>query len=70
MVRAKFRCASVTKDEYGDELVVLRPVLGGADNAEWSKATPAGKVELTVTADGARGKFEPGRDYVLTFEPA
>jgi hypothetical protein len=39
-------------------------------NFEWSKATPSGYVELTITNEAAFSAFEVGAEYLLTFEPA
>lgn len=39
-------------------------------NFEWSKYTPSGYIELTVSNPDAFGKFEVGSEYLLTFEPA
>lgn len=40
------------------------------DNREWSKWTPSGYVEMTVTNPAAFERFEPGKNYLLTFEEA
>jgi hypothetical protein len=29
-----------------------------------------GSLEMTITAEGAQGKFVPGKDYFLDFTPA
>ena len=39
-------------------------------NFEWSQATPSGYVELTITNEAAFSKFEPGTEYLLTFDVA
>lgn len=39
-------------------------------NHEWSKATPYGYVELAITQPEAFSRFEPGKEYMLTFEEA
>ncbi len=52
--------------EEGDHTVKLRPV-GGPGNEEWSKATPAGSVELTITNPAALSFFVLGGEYVATF---
>lgn len=69
MIRAKFRCYSVT--DLGDsEQVVLTAVNGTeGDNAQWSKWTPMGRLEMTINNPGARGKFKVGEYYFLDFTP-
>lgn len=53
--------------------VSLAPVFGtfgdGKDNETWSKYTPNGKLEMTITNPDAIGQFEIGRAYFLTFDP-
>lgn len=66
MIRAKFKCTSVTKHEGGSETVRMQPVTSGSDeNKSWSKYTPCGVLEMTITAEGAVGKFQPGAEYYL-----
>lgn len=38
-------------------------------NVQWSKYTPSGKIELTITAEGAQSFFEDnlGKDVPLLF---
>lgn len=68
---AKFRCTSVKKIEGGQEVVEMSPVTSGSDdNKTWSKYTPCGSLSMTITAEGAVGHFEPGRQYFLDFTPA
>lgn len=54
----------------GNLRVTLLPVVRPTDdNVEWSKYTPSGKIEITVTADGAQEFFEQnlGKDVPITF---
>lgn len=39
-------------------------------NVDWSKYTPSGKIELSITAEAAGAAFEAavGRDVAITFE--
>ncbi len=68
-MRAKFMCMSVSKDAYENETVTLAPVYGkdGSANASWAKATPSGRIELTISNPKAQGHFVPGRDYFVDF---
>lgn len=50
------------------ESVKLSPVCGGQTSAEdnsFSKATPGGKLELTVDNPSVKGFFKPGRKYYI-----
>lgn len=51
-VRAKFYVAGVNLQTWG-ATIVLQAVSRGARNADWSSATPSGKIELTVTNPAA-----------------
>lgn len=80
-VQAMFYVASISKHASGGDptmSVVLMPVTrnvtteaGGYEspNVQWSKYTPGGKIELTITAEGAQSFFEEnlGKDVPLTF---
>lgn len=76
-VRAKFRCQSVTHlttASPGDVAahITFFPVYedGSGKNASWSKYTPNGKLEMTVTNPDAIAAFELGKSYYLDFTPA
>lgn len=66
---AKFKCATVSRDEYQTETAKFRAATGPGNEA-WSKFTPHGELTITITNPAAQGRFVPGEDYVLTFEPA
>lgn len=71
-ILAKMKCESVTKlDGSGCDQVSLRAVYeaDGQDNKSWSAATPAGQASLTISNPTARGAFEEGKFYMITFEP-
>ena len=79
IVRARFWVQSVTKKAAAKgqftTSVELAPVIrstgqpGDGQNVDWSKFTPSGKIELTVSAEGAQGWFEDriGEDIAITF---
>lgn len=76
-VRAKFQCQSVNHiltHSPGDQTAILTfaPVYdnGKGENATWSKYTPQGKLEMTVTNPAAVAAFEVGKSYYLDFTPA
>lgn len=73
-VIAKFMCTKIVAHAAGHHEIELHAVKGGAgedaENERFWKATPAGKVELTIDAEGAAKQFEPGAHYFLTFEKA
>ena len=64
---AKFKCESVTRNTYGQEVVQLTAATGPG-NETWSKYTPSGDMTIAVTNPDVQGKFEPGDHYLLTFE--
>jgi hypothetical protein len=74
MVTAKFKVHAVTKYGEGDNeyrQVHLLPVYSSdptSPNYSWSKWTPSGKMEMTITNPGAFKQFEVGGDFLLTFE--
>ncbi len=67
-VRAKFSCATVTKDSSKNETVTLQAVSDDVNKA-WSRWTPGGQLSLTISEEGAQGHFEPGRCYYLDISP-
>lgn len=70
-VSARFFVASILKTASDSLAVTLLPVVRPTnDNIEWSKYTPSGKLEMNVTADGARAWFEDrlGKDVAITFD--
>ena len=71
MIRAKFKCSFVAKDFYGNETVSLFPVYASdGPNLAWSKATPCGKLDMTISNPDAQGKFVPGEEYFLDLTEA
>jgi len=76
-VRAKFRCQLINHLATGSANdvaahITLFPVYedGSGENASWSKYTPNGKMEMTVTNPAAIAAFEMGKAYYLDFTPA
>lgn len=73
---AKFMCQGIlsqhtTNPEDVQAKVILHAVYGnGEENKEWSKYTPAGNIDLTVTTESAANFFEIGAEYYLEFKPA
>lgn len=74
MIRAKFRCMSVTKHEGNpqSEIVKLCASNGKKDtaNAQWAKWTPCGTLDMTINNPDAQGKLEPGKHYFLDIAEA
>jgi hypothetical protein len=76
-VRAKFYVSEVkhvgTPGSEPCATIVMAPVFGsygdGKDNESWSKYTPSGKLEMTVTNPGAIDQFAVGQAYYLDFTP-
>jgi hypothetical protein len=68
MVRAKFKCSMVSQYEGGSKKYEFWAVYG-EDSKPWAKATPNGKLEITIDNPDAQ-KFEVGKEYYLDFSPA
>lgn len=68
-LKAKFHCDHVIHQNGGGRAALLYPV-AGPENASFSKWTPAGKLEITVTNPDAKDFFEPGKCYFLDIIPA
>ena len=75
-VRAKFYVQEVRFVHQQDPnaccaIVKLAAVYGnGKGNEDWSKWTPQGSVEMTITNPDAVAAFELGASYFLEFTPA
>lgn len=61
---------AVTRSETKSEIVELRAVYEGDANKNWAKWTPNGHLSMTISQDGAQGRFEPGKEYFLDITPA
>lgn len=74
-VRAKFWVSSInrtspTSNEIANvATIVMHPVFGDGDepNADWSKYTPTGKIEMTITNPDAIDQFDLGGEYYVDF---
>lgn len=69
-VRAKFVCNRVTDSpEYEQKLVGFTPVIEGSEeNKSFSKYTPAGSAELSISYETqAANFFEEGKEYYVDF---
>lgn len=76
-VRAKFFVSSIkhvgTPGSEPYAQIELAPVFGtygdGKDNESWSKYTPSGKIEMSVTNPAAIEAFAVGKAYYVDFTP-
>lgn len=76
-IRCKFYCSEVAQTKWGHgegaldaERVKLSAVYDSTDaNKAWSKATPSGQLEVTITNPEAMGQFKPGKAYFLDVTP-
>ncbi|MBT9370288.1 hypothetical protein [Rhizobium sp. CSW-27] len=76
-VRAKFFVSDIRHSEVPGAdpyaLVTLMPVYGsygdGKDNESWSRWTPSGQVQMSITNPKAIDAFEKGKAYYLDFTP-
>jgi hypothetical protein len=67
--RAKFRCNWV-RDHGDNKLVQLGVVYSkvqGTEDADFTKATPSGHIEMQVDNPAAAVQFKPGRFYYVDF---
>jgi len=72
-LRLKMKLGNVTSYEPAEpggrmEAYSLHAVFGEA-NKPWSKFTPSGRLDFTVTNPDAE-RLEVGREYFVTLEPA
>lgn len=67
-VKAKFVCTEVRSTQHGDTVTMNPVVSGSKENAEFYKHTPGGQVQLSTVNPALKGFFEPGLEYVVTFE--
>ena len=69
-IKAKFKCYDVTPTTWGSFAVSFGAVSGTeGENADYSKATPSGNLNMTVDKDTLAAKeFVRGQDYYLTFD--
>jgi hypothetical protein len=75
-VQAKVRCIANSAPQWDSagttRIARFTPVYDSDPahpNFEWSQATPAGYIELSITNPAAVAAFEVGAEYLLTFEP-
>jgi len=69
-VRAKFVCTGIQDSpEYENKTVYFSPVISGSEeNKSFSKYTPAGSAQLTISYETeASNFFEDGKEYYLDF---
>jgi hypothetical protein len=71
-VRAKFRCESIEYFNYGGREVCFDAIYddGTPENQRFSKATPSGRLTMTVDNPAAAEFFTLGKEYYLDFTEA
>jgi hypothetical protein len=50
--------------------VTLQPVYDDGKNSEWSKWTPSGQLQMTITNPAAYEQFKLGQAYFVDLTPA
>lgn len=78
MLRAKFRVDSITYHKASDgqteqEQIRLTAVYSDdpeSENAKWSRWTPSGVLEMTITNPDAFGKVSNGHEFFVDLTPA
>jgi hypothetical protein len=73
-VSARFKCAEIKHVDVGPAAscatITFQAAYGdGKGNESWSKATPSGKLEMTVTNPAAIEAFRVGKTFQLEFTP-
>ena len=72
-MKAKFYVKRVIRTSQHDQLSLEAVTMGNTgpdglnENNSFSKWTPSGSLEMTVTNPALLGTFEPGREYYLDF---
>jgi len=71
MIKAKFQCNSVVDLGYA-KTARFNAIYGTeGENADYSKATPNGNIDITVDKETkAAEDFQRGKIYYVTFEEA
>lgn len=74
MVRAKFHCSEITKQQNSDGYgIKLTPVYSDNpqhENKAFWDATPCGEISMFITNPAAAGAFELGAEYYVDFTKA
>jgi hypothetical protein len=60
----------VSEKQVTQVQVTLQPVYDDGANSQWSKYTPSGQLQLTITNPEAYKQFELGKAYFVDFSPA
>jgi len=69
IVKAKFKCNAVTSFEHSKRAEFYAVYGTDGENSDFSKATPAGVLDLTIDeSTPAINFFQPGKNYSLTLE--
>ena len=69
MVRAKFKVVETRRVDYGSgvqEVIKMAPA-SGEGNESWSKWTPSGSIEMSITNPDAVAQLELGKHYYVDF---
>ena len=71
-IQCKFRCGTVAQIDQGTTTIeqVKLHAVSGKENEPWSKWTPTGTFEITITNPDAKGAFVPGKNYLLEITEA
>lgn len=68
-VRCKFSCEKVERYASQENITLNAVTDGNAEDNSYSKYTPSGKLELSVTNEAVFGFFQPGKKYYLDVTP-
>lgn len=70
-VVAKFKVASVAETSSDHRNVTMAAVYSSDpahENYSWSKWTPSGSINMSITNPEAFNQFEAGAEYMVTFK--
>lgn len=72
MIRAKFKVVETRQVDYGSgkQEVVKLSAASGEGNETWSKWTPSGSIEMSITNPDAVNQLELGKHFFVDFTPA
>ena len=68
-VKAKFEVVEVRHTNYG-EVIILQPRydMSIEEDVRFNKATPTGRIELTVNNPNLKGEFELGQKFYINMK--
>ena len=66
----EFTAADGSKDSETINAIAVYSTDPASENAQWSKWTPAGQLQMTINNPAAFGALEQGKEYFVDLTPA